>query len=457
MVLQKITILSLQFAIFVVAWFAYKTSNSFRCACHKLQDTFPLSKASGVLISCNLALLLFSSAYVWRKYLYLPFASKQLHYISATFVFAWSIVHSVANYINYSKLPNKNVSFTWGTGYTGLFLLLCLVVSFVISTKQLREKYFHKFIVFHYVCFLVFLIFLYIHQSFCFYKTDRNTCPPPLSFLITMLPVLLVFWDLGEKYMVNNFVPISDIVIHTHNLLELKLLLPKYYAGKTIRLNCPEISYFEWHPFATSLYDDNSIVTSVFFKIRGNWTKRFASKIGLVVGQKTGTVTALPTVYPHLRLTGPYYGISTTLSNSIVHHKQPTIIITTGIGLTTFSYLLSQLADLPNQLDFKLLLVITTKQPDDIRWFLPVLHKIKTHDNFSLAIYFTQFGSLIDFPIPFHLGRPDFSNLLETNLVTSNFSQHTHVYVYHSGIKKVSQTLQRLCRNNPVYCFVNVD
>ncbi|NBP01423.1 MAG: hypothetical protein EBU90_15045 [Proteobacteria bacterium] len=352
MILKKLSLLALQVAIFVGAWFAYKTSNSFRCACRKLQDTFPLSKASGVLISCNVALLLVSSAYIWRKYLYLPFASKQLHVVSATFVLAWSIVHSVANYINYSKLPNKNVSFTWGTGYTGLFLLLCLVVSFILGTKHLREKYFHQFIVFHYVGFLVFLIFLYIHQSFCFYKTDKNTCPLPLSFLITMLPVLLVFWDLGEKYMVNNYVAINDVVIHTHNLLEVKLLLPRYYAGKTIRLNCPEISYFEWHPFATALYDDNSIVTSVFFKVRGNWTKRFASKMGLVVGQNTGTITALPTVYPRLRLTGPYHGIPPTLLKSIVKYKQPTIIVATGIGLTTFSYLLSQLAD--SQLDSKL-------------------------------------------------------------------------------------------------------
>ena len=383
--------------------------------------------------------------------------------MSATLVLAWSIVHSVANYVNYSKLPNKNVTFTWGTGYTGLLLLICLVMSFILSTKYIRQHHFHYFIVFHYVCFLVLLLFLYIHQSFCFYKTDRNTCPLPLSFLITLVPVLMVIWDLKEKYLVNNFVTIDTIVIHTYNLLELKLLLPKYYAGKTVRINCPDISLFEWHPFATALYDDNSIVTSVFVKVRGNWTARLASKLGLVVGQKTKTVTALPTVYPRLRLTGPYYGTPTTLLDTITQRHQPTIIVATGIGITTFSYLLSQLADsqLSNKWNSKLLLVITTKQPDDIKWLLPVLCKLLDRRNFSLAIYFTADLSSTqqDFPLPYCLGRPDFSTLLQTNIVAINFSLNTHpkVCVYHSGVTSVSRTLQRACKDIPVFRFVNVD
>lgn len=50
-------------------------------------------------------------------------------------------------------------------------------------------------------------------------------------------------------------------------------------AGQYIFINCPQISYFQWHPFTLTSAPEESFI-SINFKIVGDWTKSFAFAIG---------------------------------------------------------------------------------------------------------------------------------------------------------------------------------
>lgn len=50
-------------------------------------------------------------------------------------------------------------------------------------------------------------------------------------------------------------------------------------AGQYIFINCPQISYFQWHPFTLTSAPEEDFI-SVNFKIVGDWTRSFATAIG---------------------------------------------------------------------------------------------------------------------------------------------------------------------------------
>jgi NAD(P)H-flavin reductase len=449
----NVLFIALQIIVFIAYWYLFPQNHNFHCACKKFQQYFPLAKACASLATLNLAIVILFSVHLVKKFIYLPVSLKSIHYTAALFTVVWSIVHSVASYINFSKLRQAKQLYTsWGTGFTGIVLLL--VLGFIGIISFTRKHFYHKFIFFHFILASTLLVFLYIHQSFCFYKTDNNVCPLPVSAFILLIPVLFYLSDFISRYCVNNYVKIEKVIIHAKDLIEFQLFLPQCYAGKTIRLNCPDISLFEWHPFTTAIYDDSTITTSVFVKLRGNWTLKLARYFGYYYDTKSNCLSNIPTIFPQLRLTGPYYVYPKRFLDDI--SNTPTIIVATGIGITSFSYLLTQIQQ---PLTSHLHLVISTKHPNDIRWLFNVLSHLQQDLHFSLAVYFTDTNLTTTQEVPFtyQLGRPDFSNLLQTSLILNNFSKHPRVHVYHSGVLCVSQIISNICSNSSVFDFKHID
>jgi hypothetical protein len=50
-------------------------------------------------------------------------------------------------------------------------------------------------------------------------------------------------------------------------------------AGQYIFINCPDISYFQWHPFTLTSAPEEDFI-SVNIKMVGDWTKAFGKAIG---------------------------------------------------------------------------------------------------------------------------------------------------------------------------------
>lgn len=440
-----------QIALFTGMWFQYSSNNNFRCACRKFQESFPLAKASASLVSFNLFLLILVSLKSIRYYLWVPPYIKAFHYIASTFVVLWSIIHTVAHYMNFSKLTARYQQAANNTvGYTGIMLWLILLASTTFAIPRIREHYYHKFVYYHTILFILFISFLYIHQTFCFIKTDKGKCPLPTSWIFVTPVVLVYIFENAYKYL-SNQVRVERVIQH-RGITEVILPVRRYssaYAGKTVWICCPQVSYFEWHPFAVTSVQDTSdgSTISIHFKVRGNWTRKFASALG-VQDSKT-----FPVILPSVYIQGAFHSYPKDTLQRLQHSN--CIVIASGIGTTTFAYLLSQLQTCTLNGQLHILLIV--KHPDDIEWLLPLLATLATEQpSVNVHLAFTQVNisflpnQLEEHPFTITFGRPDIKEFFSSHYIqnTYNMGHHTPepTYVYFSGSTNVFQQARSCTR-----------
>lgn len=437
----------IQIPIFIAFWVYYSTNKNFRCSCKKFKQTFPLAKTSAALISYNLSILILSTLKFIKKYIFVPIVFKYLHYTSLFYLYSWSVIHSIAHYINFQKLNNPPY-FSWGVGFTGHVLLLLLLLFFIFSLPIVRQQFFHKFIVFHHIFFISFITFLYLHQSFCFIKTDTLQCPLPFSWIWFTLPFLLYIIENIYKYIFCS-VKLYNYIEHSHNIIELQLqynqstLLSSNISGRTIWLCCTNISMFEWHPFAITSVNYSSNTFSIIIKNRGNWTNK-------LVNQLTYTYS------PNLLLYGPFINISKRFLTNLQHEHS--IIITSGIGITSFISTFYTLLYTP--IYSTLHIIVITKHPSDISWAFEIFHSLLRYkqNNISLHFYFTKMlnPNSIQFPFHYSLGRPNLEHELIKPSLIHVFNNNKKILIYHSGTNAISRKLYKLTQKYPYYTFYNL-
>jgi len=56
-------------------------------------------------------------------------------------------------------------------------------------------------------------------------------------------------------------------------------------AGQYIFINCPDVSYWQWHPFTLTSAPEEDFI-SVNIKMVGDWTKAFGGALGCVQDKK---------------------------------------------------------------------------------------------------------------------------------------------------------------------------
>ena len=76
---------------------------------------------------------------------------------------------------------------------------------------------------------------------------------------------------------------------HPGDVIEVQIKKEKINpkAGQYIFINCPEISYFQWHPFTLTSAPEEDFI-SVNVKMVGDWTKAFGYTLGCEFGQNKG-------------------------------------------------------------------------------------------------------------------------------------------------------------------------
>lgn len=434
----------IQIPIFYSFWYYYSTHSEFKCSCKKFKYNFPLAKASASLINFNLSILIISIIKIYKKYIFIPIQPLSLHYLNVFYIYLWSIVHSIAHYFNFGKLKTQPY-FSWGVGFTGHFLWIVLLCFPLFSLPIIRHTYFHKFIVSHNIFFITFVSFIYIHQSFCFIKTDSNKCPLPLSWMWITIPFFLYLCEIIYKY--TSTISLHEYIFHSPRLLELKLkpsnLSTLQYTGHVIWLCCKNISLFEWHPFAITKYNYSSNTYSIMIKNRGNWTQKLFNQF---------TYSHHPRLLSH----GPFLNFSIKFIKHV--QRNPTIFVTSGIGLTTFSPILYKL--LTMDLHSHLHLIIIARNPNDVLWMSDVINSLLLYKSprFTASFYFTDTSlrQIQNFNFNHTLGRPDLHHELFNNSIYNNFSKFQKVYVYHSGNKNVSITLRDICKLKAWYVFQEI-
>lgn len=437
-----------QIALFTYVWVYYKTNNDFRCVCKKFQDSFPLAKSSAALITLNSSLLILFSVKFFKRYIWVPSIFNMFHYIFASYILIWSVVHSIAHYVNFTKLHNPPY-FDWGVGYTGIILWIVLISLFVVSSSYIRKVHYHKFIYYHSFASFVFFAFLFLHQSFCFIKNDRGNCPLPTSWLVVTLPLFVFFTETVWKYVDPNSRLVIKQVVKHNNIIEIRLPLTKSFAGKTVWLCCPQISLFEWHPFAVT--DHENDVSSIHFKPRGNWTTKFAKVLGVEFHNST-TGQVFPVILPYVLVQGPFHCYPKNILQTL--QTQDSIIVANGIGITTFAYLLSQIETLTKSLT----VLFIVKHPKEMDWLIPTLHTLSSKfKTVNINISCTQIKetennqwnqlkpSDVSF-ISFKAGRIDITSFIHSHYISTLHVPLRHTpktKIYFSGTSEFLRDLKK--------------
>jgi NADPH oxidase len=142
---------------------------------------------------------------------------------------------------------------------------------------------------------------------------------------------------------------ISKVIQHPSNVMELQIKKEKTMtrAGQYIFLSCPEVSYFQWHPFTLTSAPEEDYI-SVHIRVVGDFTtalakavgcdfpdqKKKAQKHGIPVGGKViGTnSTPLNRVLPRVMVDGPFGSASEDFLK-----YETVLLVGAGIGVTPFA------------------------------------------------------------------------------------------------------------------------
>lgn len=431
----------LQLVIFAFLWYYYFTHPLFKCPCKKYNHGFPIAKSSAILININILFILISISKIYKKFIYInDIILKSLHVYIAISIIFWSLLHSISHYINFvnNKMSNLLLS---GVGITGNLLIIFISVIILSSYIKSNKSYFY---IIHNISTILFIITICFHGTFCTIKYNVNTCPDLQSWkwLLSGLIIILI-----EKFYKYLFVFKSSSIINiSNNLYQITLKLSQKYCGKIIFINVPKINRFEWHPFIISSYNKTTSDVSIHIKNNGDWTSKFIDILN------NNDLNHIPI---NIKIDGPYYHLPKNFNKKLLN--EPSLLITSGIGITTFSYNLQQLSKETTFL--KLYLIIIVKSPNDIAWFIPTLKLLFDKNNVHILFYFTDVfqdnlysKNNIVFPFNFNYGRPNFNNILESFFISNLFNKpNSLINIYFSGNKEILKDLKKIITNNKTF------
>jgi NADPH oxidase 2 len=143
---------------------------------------------------------------------------------------------------------------------------------------------------------------------------------------------------------------ISKVIQHPSKVMEIQVKKEKTTtrAGQYIYISCPEISYFQWHPFTLTSAPEEDYL-SVHIRIVGDFTGALARALGCdfdapAGGDKGGKVVGsaanprLNRVLPRIMIDGPFGSASEDFLN-----YDTVLLVGAGIGVTPFASILKSI------------------------------------------------------------------------------------------------------------------
>ena len=222
-------------------------------------------------------------------------------------------------------------NFASGPGATGWTMLICLgIILWFAYEKQLRRPNggYERFWYAHHL-FIPFFCLWQSHGMFCMIQPDT---PPYCNY-----NVVGVFWKYwlagGIIYICERFLRlyrsrkqtyISKVIQHPSKVIELQI--KKYdiktKAGQYIFINCPEISYFQWHPFTLTSAPEEDYI-SVHVRVAGDFTTSLANRLGCNFDDDSKVINdgsadlngTINKVLPRIMVDGPFGSASEDVFN----------------------------------------------------------------------------------------------------------------------------------------------
>lgn len=199
---------------------------------------------------------------------------------------------------------------------------------------------------------------------------------------------------------------VSKVIQHPSRVCEVQIKKEKTVtrAGQYIFLNCPEVSFWQWHPFTLTSAPEEDYI-SVHIRCVGDFTTEFAEALGCDFSRgsekpsASGAVIKPPTnrVLPRVMVDGPFGSASED-----VFKFEAVILCGGGIGVTPFA---SVLKSIWYRLNFpsnrreeqtrlqKVYFFWVCRDFDSFEWFRSLLQAIEEQDlegRVELHTYITQ-------------------------------------------------------------------
>ncbi|KAJ4001461.1 NADPH oxidase [Lentinula boryana] len=404
----------------------------------------------------------------------------------------WSMVHTLAHIVNVVNLAIQSATTTKqrvinfflicveaGPAITGWIMWAALGTMAWYAREEKRRQNFERFWYTHHL-FLVFFINWQLHGMFCMIQPDR---PPYCSY--NTIGVFWRYWIVGGVIWVferilrevrsRHRTYISKVIQHPSNVMELQIKKEKTTtrAGQYIFINCPEISYFQWHPFTLTSAPEEDYI-SVHIRIVGDFTTALSKAVGCEFKSKdktqaggkvigTDTNPPLNVTLPRIMVDGPFGSASEDFLDYEV-----VLLVGAGIGVTPFASILKSIwyrmnnfnHEKPTRLS-KVYFTWVIRDFGSAEWFHSLLHAIEEQDvqnRIEINIYLTaklkdddmnniivqdvgaEKDAITSLRAPTHFGRPNWDKVFP-----SIASKHpdTDVGVFFCGPKVLSQALHR--------------
>ena len=346
--------LGIQCYLFTDTFTGFKKNPSFASTNALTGSGVALAKACASVINFNAAVLVGSMCRIglsWLKripiinFIFPIDRYLQLHRVSSISIGLFSLIHTIAHYVNYSKIPTSwfSLAVITGPGATGHVLWLTLILITMTSfIKKIKRWKFEVFWYCHYVSF-AFLLVLSFHGAFCFVKRDSPPdCPGAKTWKWLIGPVSFFILELLIKTLRSRrFTFISKVIIHQSDVVEVQIKKPSfiYKPGQYVQLKCPEVSLLQWHPFTITSAPEEGFI-SLHIRAVGDWTKKFSMRLGAKFDEKSGKLWnyEAPEQLPDILIDGPYGSVSENYDKFEV-----AICIGAGIGQTPFSSILKSI------------------------------------------------------------------------------------------------------------------
>ncbi|XP_074179839.1 NADPH oxidase 1 isoform X2 [Rhinolophus sinicus] len=265
------------------------------------------------------------------------------------------------SWLNPIKSPNTTVTYVTFTsipGLTGVIITIALVLMVTSATEFIRRNYFEVFWYTHHI-FIIYFIGLGIHgiggivrgqteesmkenhphrcaESFEKWNDHNSHCKPPRfegnpaeSWKWILAPVVLyIFERILRFYRSQQPVVITKVVMHPSKVLELQMNKRGFSmeVGQYIFVNCPSISYLEWHPFTLTSSPEEDFF-SIHIRAVGDWTENLLR-----------TFEQQHSPVPRIQVDGPFGTVSTD-----VFHYEVAVLVGAGIGVTPFASILKSI------------------------------------------------------------------------------------------------------------------
>ncbi|KAF7356062.1 FAD-binding FR-type domain-containing protein [Mycena venus] len=507
--------LLLHLIVLVLGFVHYGLKDNLNTARATFGITFTIARAAALVLHVDVVFILLP---VCRNFVsivrrtplgdVIPFDKNvTFHKATGWAIVVGSVVHTLAHIVNLYRLTMADTSarttgqriafflsanFTIGPLITGWLMWICLgtMVFFAVEKRRgAKDGGFERFWYTHHL-FIPFFILWQLHGHVL-----HDPARPPSVLLLQhhrcFLGQFQRYWIVGGLIWVTERVLrevrsrhityISKVIQHPSDVMELQIKKEKTTAraGQYIFINCPEISYFQWHPFTLTSAPEEDYI-SVHIRVVGDFTHALSRAVGCDF-ESAGTKGAAPSkvvnsatnpavnrVLPRIMIDGPFG----TSSEDFMDYET-IMLVGAGIGVTPFASILKSIWYRMNNFSHgnrtrlsKVYFTWVIRDFSAAEWFHSLLHALEeqdTQNKIEINIYLTggvkeddinniivqdvgaEKDAITTLRAPTHYGRPNWDKIY-----TSLGQQHpeSDVGVFYCGPKQLASTLRYMSKKH---------